>query len=104
VKATADGIISVVHDQGFIRDTSGRILRSALNYVAIIHDNGMSSRYLHLTKIYVRPDQFVRQGDIIGLSGGLPGTAGAGGITTGAHLHFELRQSGIPVDPLQYLP
>lgn len=104
VKATADGIVSVVHDQGFIRNTAGQIIRSALNYVAIIHDDGVSSRYLHLTKVYVRPDQFVRQGDIIGLSGGLPGTAGSGDITTGAHLHFEIRVNGIPDDPLRYLP
>ena len=104
IRATADGIVSVVHDQRFVRDTSGKILRSALNYIAIIHDSGVSSRYLHLIKIYVRPDQFVKQGDIIGLSGGLPGTAGSGGITTGAHLHFEIRVNGLPDDPLKFLP
>jgi len=104
VKATADGIVSVVNNQGFVRDTAGRVIRSALNYVGIIHEGGISSRYLHLSAIYIRPDQFVQQGDIIGLSGGLPGTSGAGTTTTGAHLHFEIRSGGIPDDPLRYLP
>lgn len=104
VRAVADGVVSVVNDPGFYYSTDGRKLRSALNFVGIIHGEGISSRYLHLSKIYVAADQFVKQGDVIGLSGGLPGTAGAGGITTGAHLHFEVRVNGIPDDPLKYLP
>lgn len=104
VRATADGVVSVVSAQGFYFNNAGQKTRSALNFVGIIHGNGLSTRYLHLTTIYVKPDQIVRQGDIIGLSGGLPGTAGAGGMTTGAHLHFEVRVEGIPDDPLKYLP
>lgn len=104
IRATADGIVSVVNDPGFYYSADGRKLRSALNFIGIIHGEGISSRYLHLSKIYVAADQFVKQGDVIGLSGGLPGTAGAGGITTGAHLHFEVRVNGIPDDPLKYLP
>jgi len=104
VRATADGIVSVVRNQGFFTDSAGRKTRSALNFVGIIHDDGISSRYLHLSAIYVSPEQFVKQGEIIGLSGGLPGTAGAGTTTTGAHLHFEIRVDGIPDDPLKYLP
>lgn len=105
VRATADGIVSVVSDQGFQYSTDGRKLRSALNFVGIIHGDTISSRYLHLSKVFVSADQFVKQGDVIGLSGGLPGTAGAGaGLSTGAHLHFEVRIGGIPDDPLKYLP
>ncbi len=103
VRATADGIVSVMNDQGWYYDDAGRKIRSALNFIGLVHANGISSRYLHLSAVYVRPDQFVKQGEVIGLSGGLPGTAGAGGITTGAHLHFEVRVDGIPDDPLRYL-
>lgn len=106
VRAAADGVVSAVNDQGFYTNAAGQKTRSALNYVAVCHDDNcnVSSRYLHLSVIYVKPMQNVKQGDIIGLSGGLPGTAGAGGMTTGAHLHFEIRESGLPVDPLRYLP
>ncbi|MBI2984544.1 MAG: peptidoglycan DD-metalloendopeptidase family protein [Candidatus Kerfeldbacteria bacterium] len=104
VRATADGVVSVISDRGFYYDNAGRKTRSALNFLGLVHADGISSRYLHLSTIYLKPDQFVKQGEVVGLSGGLPGTAGAGGITTGAHLHFEIRADGIPDDPLRYLP
>lgn len=68
------------------------------NYVVIDHGNGLETRYAHLNRYNVRDGQSVGQGDVIALSGGVRGAAGAGN-SQGAHLHFEVRRNGQPVDP-----
>ena len=80
-----------------------KLSRSYGNYVMLIHPGGLATIYAHLSKFKVKLGQYVQRGDLIGLSGGRPGDKGAG-LSTGPHLHFEVRQGGIPVDPLGFLP
>jgi murein DD-endopeptidase MepM/ murein hydrolase activator NlpD len=54
--------------------------------VALEHDNGMrQTLYAHMSELFVRPGDIVQQGTVIG-------RVGSTGASTGAHLHFELRQ------------
>jgi murein DD-endopeptidase MepM/ murein hydrolase activator NlpD len=94
VKAADSGYVAKVKDGG----------AKGYSYIMLVHDNGLATVYGHVSKIYVSTDTYVNQGDIIALSGGLPGTSGAGALSTGAHLHFEVRLDGIPVNALDYLP
>lgn len=73
------------------------------NYVMVIHPGNYATVYAHLSKFGAKPNTYVERGDIIGYTGGMPGQKGAG-LSTGPHLHFEVRQDGIPVDPMGFLP
>ncbi len=88
---------------GYVARAKVCSLASCYAYVLIVHTGNLSTLYGHLSRIDVAGDQFVNKGDIIGYSGGRPGTVGAGPFVTGPHLHFEVRLNGIPVDPMGYL-
>ncbi|OWK27582.1 peptidoglycan DD-metalloendopeptidase family protein [Sphingomonas dokdonensis] len=68
------------------------------NAIYINFGGGTTARFGHLSKFNVKPGDRVEAGDIIGYSGGEPGTPGAG-RSTGAHLHYEVRRGGKAVDP-----
>jgi murein DD-endopeptidase MepM/ murein hydrolase activator NlpD len=65
--------------------------------IDIDHDNGLTSRYAHLQK-----GSTVKAGDII-LKGQPIARVGSTGRTTGPHLHFEVREKGIPLNPNKFL-
>lgn len=88
---------------GYIARARTCTVASCYAYVMIIHSDGFSTVYGHLSQITVSADQFVNRGDTIGYSGATPNTVGAGPFTTGPHLHLEVRKDGIPVNALNYL-
>ena len=61
--------------------------------VQIAHGGGITSIYGHMSGIVAQPGSFVHAGQLIGY-------VGSSGLSTGPHLHFEVRQSGTPVNPL----
>lgn len=67
------------------------------NYVAINHGNNISTGYGHNSRLLVHQGERVSKGQVIALSGST-------GLSTGPHVHFEVRKNGTPVDPLPYLP
>jgi len=80
-----------------------RLGRSYGNYIMLIHSGGIATVYAHMSRFNVQADTYVERGDIIGYSGGAAGAYGSG-LSTGPHLHFEVRQNGIPTNPQQFLP
>ncbi len=67
------------------------------NVVYIEHENGVTTRYGHLSRILVKKGDRVYQGQKIALSGNT-------GNSTGPHLHFEYRINGTAQNPLNYVP
>ena len=61
--------------------------------VVLRHGPGIYSLYYHLSSISVEEGDEVEPGDLLG-------TVGSTGLATGAHLHWEVRVQGVPVDPL----
>lgn len=64
------------------------------NYVIIDHGAGITTLYGHLDSRAVSKGDSVSQGQVVG-------QVGSTGMSTGPHLHFEVRQDGSPVDPLE---
>ncbi len=83
--ATADGVVtSAGRESGY-----GNVVR-------VQHELGFETVYAHLSSISVRPGQLLSRGAKIG-------GMGSTGRSTGSHLHYEVRVSGKPVNPMIYL-
>ena len=65
------------------------------NHITILHPNGVVTMYGHLQTALVNPGDYVSQGQIIALMGGMPGTPGAGS-STGCHVHFSVNGARNP--------
>jgi LysM repeat protein len=86
IRAAEDG---VVYQVGYLTTGYG-------HHVFIDHGNGKTTRYGHMTTIYVIEGESVKRGQIIGLEGST-------GHSTGPHLHFEVRINNKTYNPLNYL-
>jgi murein DD-endopeptidase MepM/ murein hydrolase activator NlpD len=85
VTAPADGVVALAEP-----------LTVRGNAVILDHGRGIFTGYWHLSEIRVTPGQRVAAGDILGIVGNT-------GLSTGAHLHWEMRIYGVAVDPMQFL-
>ena len=92
LKSAASGYVYKAKDNGL-----------GYSYIIILHKNNIRTVYGHVSQINVREGQLVQEGELIGLSGGMPGTKGAGKMTTGPHLHFEVLENGVYKNPLDFL-
>ncbi|GLO60879.1 peptidase M23 [Vibrio sp. MACH09] len=86
IYSPADGVIEVTRksDKG-----SG-------NFIRISHSFGITSSYSHMKSFKVKSGQFVKKGDLIGYSGN-------SGLTSGPHLHYEIRFVGRSMNPSNFV-
>ena len=99
--SAASGTPVLAADDGVVLLAGASVVNGVLvgygNYVVIAHTGGLTTLYGHLLGISVHVGDRVSQGQMIGAEGST-------GNSTGAHLHFELRQNNAPIDPAPLLP
>ncbi len=93
IKAPADGYV------GRVYNANG----PGYSYIMLVHGGNVSTVYGHVSGFAVSEGQMVSRGSVIGYTGGAPGANGAG-LSTGPHLHFEVRVNNTPINPRLYLP
>jgi murein DD-endopeptidase MepM/ murein hydrolase activator NlpD len=85
VKAASDGVVTFAGENG-----------SYGNFIVIKHASGYESAYGHLSKIYIKNGKRVAKGEAIG-------EVGSTGLSTGPHLHFEIKSKGQFINPLRFI-
>jgi len=85
VLATADGIIAKASMEG-----------EWGNLIVMTHSDGYETWYAHLNRFKTNKNQDVKKGDVIGYVGNT-------GLSTRPHLHYEVKQSGKHLNPLDYI-
>ena len=86
IYAPADGAIEAIRPSN----------KGSGNFLRILHSYGFSSSYSHLSKFVVKKGDFIKKGDLIAYSGN-------SGLTSGPHLHYEVRFIGRPLNPKPFL-
>lgn len=85
IYATADGVV-----------TRAQWANGYGNLIELAHGNDTETRYGHLSKLLVEPNQRVHRGQLIGLMGST-------GRSTGSHLHYEIRIAGAAINPTPFV-
>lgn len=102
IRAMHNGVdMTATHGTPVYAAAGGRVIKAGrLNaygrMVEIKHDNGITSRYAHLSRLYVK------RGDVVEAQSKI-GAIGSTGRSTGPHLHFETRLGGKAIDPSRFL-
>ena len=92
--AAAEGTPIVAAFDGIVGEASYN--SSMGNYIYLEHGDGLRTIYLHASKLYVKKNDVVLKGEVIG-------AVGTTGRSTGPHLHFSVRLNGTYVSPWDYL-
>jgi murein DD-endopeptidase MepM/ murein hydrolase activator NlpD len=86
VYSPGDGIVTFIGNKGGY----GKVVR-------INHGFGYETLYAHLSKFKVKKGQKINRGELIALSGN------SGSLSTGPHLHYEVRHKGVSLNPRNFL-
>lgn len=86
VYATADGVVEITRPSN----------KGSGNYLRLMHGYGFTSSFSHLSKFALRQGTFVKKGDLIGYSGNT-------GLSSGPHVHYEVRFIGRSLNPKYFI-
>ncbi|MCQ1060549.1 M23 family metallopeptidase [Photobacterium sp. ZSDE20] len=86
IYAPADGVIEVIRPSN----------KGSGNFLKLDHTMGFTSTYSHMDKFNVKRGEFVRKGELIGWTGNT-------GLSTGPHLHYEIRFLGRALNPRPFV-